>query len=483
MGDKTNMVRTRIAPSPTGFPHIGTIFQALFNYAFAKNANGTFIVRIEDTDRSRYVEGAEDAIFDALNWFGLNPDESVKNPGKYGPYRQSDKQKSGIYKKYAEQLIDLNHAYYCFCTSEDLDAMRKKQQQEGKPPMYDGRCRAIDPHKAKERSLKEPHVIRMKVDYDKHIITIHDDIRGNIEFQKEVIDDQVLLKSDGFPTYHLAVVIDDHDMRITQVIRGEEWISSTPKYVLLRQYFGWDKEPLSFLHTPLLRNPDGSKLSKRHSHAAVSWYQEKGFLPEAILNYLANLVYTNPKGEIFSLQDFVDSFNDRTSLHSVGARFDITKLEWINGEYIRRISTADLKKRIVEYLEKFVALISNRPLKKDDNTIIERTIPLIQTRIKTLSEFWPMVEFFFKAPVSYEKDINKEWISGVVKGLSGVEKWDHETLHQEMTKLADELKVSKSKLFMDIRIAVTGKKIGPPLFESLELLGKDESLHRLRNTA
>ena len=462
-----NKVRVRIAPSPTGFPHIGTIFQALFNYAIAKHDKGTFIVRIEDTDRNRYVDGAEKAIFDALDWFGLIPDESPQHGGSYSPYRQSEK--LDRYKERAQWLVSQNKAYYCFCIPEELDKMRKQQQKEGKPPMYDGRCRKLDPIKANERAKNNSHAIRMKIIYHEDILPIRDDIRGVIKFEKKLIDDQVILKSDGFPTYHLAVVVDDHDMEISHVIRGEEWISSTPKHVLLYQYFGWT--PPSFLHTPLLRNPDGSKLSKRHSHAAVSWYKEQGFLPKAILNYLANLVYNHPKGEIYSLDEFVSSFNDRSKIHSVGARFDIKKLEWINGEYIRKTEIRMLADQIWEFYEK-----------KYPEDLIEKTIPLVRERIKKLSDYLPLAGFFFEEPKNFELDlfVYLNLLEEIINALDKLESWKAAKIGEIMQNLAEKLKIKNSEFFMILRVAVTGKKISPPLNESMEILGKEKVLSRIK---
>ena len=466
------MVRTRIAPSPTGFPHIGTIFQALINYAIAKNAKpkGQFIVRIEDTDRNRYVKGAEEAIFEALEWFGLIPDESPKHGGPYPPYRQSEKLPR--YKERAQWLVEQKKAYYCFCSPEDLEQMRKQQQAAGKPPMYDGRCRTLSSTEVKERIKKESYVIRMKIIYDKSTLDIRDDIRGIIQFKTELIDDQVILKSDKFPTYHLAVVVDDHDMEITQVIRGEEWISSTPKHVLLRQYFGWDDKPLSYLHTPLLRNPDGSKLSKRHSHAAVSWYKKQGFLPEAILNYLANLVYNHPKGEIFTLEEFVKSFTDRTKIHSVGARFNIAKLEWLNGEYIRESKVESLKSKVFNFYER-----------KYDINLIAKTIPLIQERIKKLSDYLPLCEFFFTPPQKYETDLSSKQnlLHKIHDGIEKTHDWRADSIGEHMQVVAKENNVKASEFFMVLRVAITGKKISPPLNESMEILGKTECLDRIKN--
>jgi glutamyl-tRNA synthetase len=467
------MVRTRIAPSPTGFPHIGTIYQVLFDFAFARQNKGKFICRIEDTDRARFVKGAEKVIFDALDWFGLTPDESPLHGGSFGPYRQSER--LGIYQEYAKELISKGHAYYCFCTKERLDQMRQEQNAKKIPPMYDKKCLKLPKEEVEKNiSQKVPYVIRLNIPKNRKI-SFEDMIVGTIEFDSASIDDQVLIKSDGFPTYHMGVVVDDHLMKITHIFRGTEWISSTPKHVLLYEFFGWNM-PIHG-HMPLILNTDGKgKLSKRHGHASVTFYQEKGFLPEAILNYLSNIVWAHPEEkEIYDITEFIRVL-DMKKINSQGARFDLTKLEWMNGEYIRKSNILHLKSKILEYLEKYVP--ESRGV--IDGHFIEKTIPLVQTRIKTLSEYYPMVEFFFKKPESFEKEINTEWMSQTLNVLKNLKSWTHEVMYTELSKLADKLAVSKSKLFMDIRIAITGEKIGLPLFESMELLGKDESVRRLQ---
>jgi len=462
------MVRTRIAPSPTGFPHIGTVYQVLFDYAYAKQHGGTFICRIEDTDRVRFVEGSEQVIYDSLAWFGLLPDESPSAGGPFGPYRQSER--LAIYKKYAEELLEKKHSYYCFCTKERLEQLRGEQTKRKIPPMYDKHCLSL-PKEEIDKKLKEhtPYVIRMDVPQNRKVV-FDDMIVGKVAFESNVLDDQVLIKSDGFPTYHLAVVVDDHLMEITHIFRGKEWISSTPKHVLLYEFFGW-KMPIHG-HLPLILNSDGKgKLSKRHGHASVSFYKEKGFLPEAILNYLSNIVWNHPEGkEIYSLEEFI-TLLDITKITSAGARFDLIKLEWLNGEYIRMKSTSELTDLIYRYFE---TSIKNIPKES-----VAKTIPLIQTRIKTLSEYWPMCEFFFNKPQEYERKINASWLEKSLKTLESMKQWNHEAMYQELSGLAQNLEVSKSKLFMDIRIAITGKKVGPPLFESMEILGKKESMDRL----
>ncbi len=373
------MVRTRIAPSPTGFPHIGTIYQALFNYSWAGKNKGKFIVRIEDTDQARFVEGAEDKIFEAIDWFGLAEDESPRKGGEFAPYRQSER--LDIYKKYSQELIEKNGAYYCFCTKERLDALRSAQSAGRQPTMYDGHCRNLSKEEA-EAKLSEPHVLRLRI--PQKTITVRDEIRGGVEFDPSLIEDTILVKSDGFPTYHFAVVVDDHLMKITHVIRGEEWLSSLPKHIVLYEYFGWEK-PL-FYHTPVLRNPDKLKLGKRHGHANVDWYREEGFLPEAILNFLALMGWSHPRQiEDFDLQEFISLF-DPKDLKPVGPIFDLTKLEWLNGSWIRKLSAGDIKKRLQEFYKSDKEFSS-----VFDSKHIDLLIGLAQSRMKKLSEFKNLV--------------------------------------------------------------------------------------------
>ncbi len=462
-------VRTRIAPSPTGYPHIGTIYQVLFDYAFAKKYNGQFIIRIEDTDRERFVADAEEKIYQAFDWFGLTEDESPRKSGQYKPYRQSERLE--IYKKYAQELVDKGYAYYCYCSKERLEEVRKQMQKEGKSPMYDKHCRNIEvknPAFAKASAGKKNYVIRMKVPENSKI-KIKDEIRGEIEFDSASVDDQVILKTDGYPTYHLAVVVDDHLMKITHIVRGEEWLSSTPKHFLLYEYFGWEK-PL-FFHTPVLRNPDKSKLSKRHGHTNVAWYREQGYLPEAILNFLALMGWSHPEQkEIFSLDEFI-KLVELKDLKAIGPIFDLVKLEWMNGMYIRETQNSKLKFQILEYIGK-----------EYSEDIVEKTIPLIKERIKKFSDYLPLCGFFFKQPTAYDIEMGKykETLKTVYKSLNNIQEWNVMNIGQVLVKTANELGIKNSEFFMMLRVAITGKKISPPLNESMEILGKEECLTRIQ---
>ena len=462
-------VRVRIAPSPTGEDlHIGNVYTALINYVFARQRNGKFIIRIEDTDRARLVPGSEQRILSSIKWLGLNYDEGPDVGGPYGPYRQSER--LDLYRQYAEKLVKEDNAFYCNCSPERLDEMRKQQQSRGFPTIYDGKCKRE--HNQKPKNKNEKYVIRLNIP-EEGKTEFEDVIRGKISFENRLIDDQVLIKSDGFPTYHLAVVVDDHLMKISHCIRAEEWISSTPKHILIYNYLGWH-QPI-FAHGPILRNPDKSKLSKRKNPVWVSWYKQQGFIPEAILNYLALMGWSMPDGkEIFSLNEMMKYFILK-DLKAIGPAFDVRKLEWMNGEYIRKNQSASwrtkLKSQIYEYLEK-----------KYPEEIIDKTIPLIQERIKKLSDYLPLCEFFFQQPQKYELDLSdkKGLIKQIIEELEKLQNFKEDDIGETMQNLATMLKIKNSEFFMFLRIAMTSKKISPPLNESMEILGKDEVLKRLR---
>ncbi|OGE64902.1 glutamate--tRNA ligase [Candidatus Daviesbacteria bacterium RIFCSPLOWO2_02_FULL_36_7] len=475
-------VRTRIAPSPTGYPHIGTIYQAMYDFVFARKYQGRFITRIEDTDRSRFVEGAEQFIFESLDWFGLIADEDLRKGGEYGPYRQSERLE--IYNKYAKQLIDQDYAYYCYCTKERLDLLRSKQQQKKQAPMYDKHCLSLSKEEV-ERNLSEniPHVIRLNVPRDQKIV-VRDAVVGEVVFDSNQIDDQVLIKSDGFPTYHLAVVVDDYLMKITHVFRGSEWLPSTPKHILLYQFLGWGKDIPKYAHVPLLLDPEGAgKLSKRKGHAAVDFYQKEGYLPEAILNFLANIVWNHPSGqEIFSLKEFERAFElepFKVEVKPQGARFDIRKLEWMNGEYIRKMSDSELTKRLQEFLIDHPAKDKIAPL-----------VPLVKERIKKLSDFVPLTDFLWEKPEYDTAEFNKvktenkkEILQQVFEKLEKMEKpWKAEVFEKTFRDLADELKIKAGEMFQLIRIAVSGQSVTPPLFESIQILGEEEACQRVKES-
>lgn len=453
------MVRTRIAPSPTGYPHIGTMYQVLFDYAYAKKHDGKFIVRIEDTDRTRFVEDAEEKLFAALDYFGLSEDESPRKGGPFEPYRQSER--LAIYQEYAKELVDNGHAYYCFCSKERLEEVRLKMQAAKQIPMYDKHCRDLPGEEVEKNLLKSlPCVIRMKIPHDATIV-VKDEIRGDISFVSETIDDQVIMKSDGFPTYHLAVVVDDHLMEITHVVRGEEWLTSTPKHFLLYEYFGWEK-PL-FYHTPALRNPDKSKMSKRHSHTNVSWYQTEGYLPETILNFLALLGWSHPEEkEEFTLEEFIQLF-DLQDIKPVGPIFDLQKLTWLNGIWMRRLNTEILVQRLQAFYkdDEEVSHFLSRPYAFS-------VAELAKTRMRLLKEFKDLI---LPAPYDYSPD-EQQLRASLKAMLREINTWENEDIFAVLKAFQEQYEVS----FKTLYILLTGRKQGLPLSQYMEYLGKDESL-------
>lgn len=463
------MVRTRVAPSPTGFPHLGLVYQALFNYVLTHTYGGSFVLRIEDTDRTRFVEGAEDVIYDSLNWVGLIPDEGPKEGGEYGPYRQSER--LSLYKKYADQLIESGNAYRCFCSKERLEEMRKSQEAKHQAPMYDKTCRNLSKEEvAKNMDEGLSFVVRMKIPQNQKIV-VKDAIVGDVEFDSNQIDDQVILKSDGYPTYHLAVVVDDYSMKITHVFRGTEWLPSYPKHVLLWEYLGLKEEMPVFIHLPVLLNSnEPGKLSKRHAHTSVKYYQEEGYLPEAVLNYLANIVWNHPEGkEIFPLMDFgkamqIDPLH--LDIKSNGVRFDLEKLRWMNGEYIRNLELNVLIEKLNEFF-------------KGDKEVIEvlessngqKLVELARSRMKTLKEFKDLVINQRIKLTTEEKEIAKI----LHLQLNNLQEWNKERILGVIRNVLNEKKIKGNVLYK----IFTGREQGLPLPEAMEILGKGKTLERI----
>lgn len=466
------MIRTRIAPSPTGDDlHIGNLYTALINFVWAKKNKGKFIIRVEDTDRQRLIDGSEKKILTTLKDYGLNYDEGPDVGGPFSPYRQSER--LSLYKEKAEELIKKGAAYYCFCTKERLTQIRNLQLKQKKVPKYDRFCLTHEACNLKHEIYQgdKKYVVRLKIPENREIV-FRDLIRGDIKFRSNDLDDQILLKSDGFPTYHLAVVVDDYFMQISHVIRAEEWISSTPKHILLYEAFAW-RLPV-FAHLPILRNPNRSKLSKRKNPVWASWYLEKGYLPEAILNYLALMGWSHPKQkEIFDLEEFINVF-DLKDVKAVGPAFDIVKLDWMNGEYIRKTKKSNLKTQILKFYKKYC----NRQLSQD---LVEKTIPLISERIKKLSDYLPLTEFMFKRPDKYDVDLSlkKDLLKKIRESLEKIDDWKAIKIGENMQALAKNEKIKTGEFFMTLRVAITGKKISPPLNESMEIMGKDECLARI----
>ena len=481
------MVRLRFAPSPTGYLHIGGLRTALYNYLYAKQKGGKFLLRIEDTDRTRYVEGAIENLIHELKWAGVEADEGVcldengkiTEVGECGPYIQSERVEKGIYNKYAEELIEKGYAYYCFCSKERLDDVKNQQKADGKIPRYDGLCRGVSIEDAKKRIANgESYVIRLKLPENRDIV-FEDIIKGRITINTNDMDDQVLIKADGFPTYHFAVVVDDHLMGITHIVRGDEWISSTPKHIYLYEALGFEK-PI-FVHLPTVLNKSGKKLSKRNDDASVEDFRLKGYLPEALINYLA-LVGWSPESneEILSLDEMVKQFSfDRVS--KSGGVFDVDKLDWVNAQYIRKMEVSELAKLVKPYLVKAGFI-------KED--ICEKRLELItktfQESISRLPEIVEQSRFLFE-DVAVEPDAlkmrNVEHIEilkeKMKEELSQIEEMDEETAKGFMKKVQKASGFKGKDLYMPVRALLTGQVHGPELSNILEILGKGEILRRL----
>lgn len=484
-----NIIKTRYAPSPTGYLHVGGLRTALYCYLVAKKNAGNFILRIEDTDRERFVPGAIENLIRSLNWAGINSDEgvvlsqdgeNVEQVGQNGPYIQSEKLET--YQKYADQLIEEKKAYYCFCSKERLEELRKIQEVNKQPPGYDGHCRNLSLEEAKLRIANgEKYVIRMKMPKE-GTTKFTDLIRGEVEFRNELVDDQVILKTDGFPTYHLAVVIDDHFMEITHAIRGEEWLSSTPKHLVLYDMFGW--QPPQFAHLPLLLNADKSKLSKRQGDVAVEDYRNKGYLPEAVINFVAFLGW-NPgtEKEIFSLDELVQEFSlERVS--KSGAVFNLEKLDWYNKEYLKMIDEnrlLDLCKPLLE--EKYK--ISNSQFS------ISKIIALERERATTLVELAENLRFIFE-DLPYESEIlvwKKDTRDGTKNKLQelynylsnfSVQDWTKKKMEQKVGEWIKEKNYGVGDVLWPMRVALSGQKNSPGPYEIAEVLGKEKSLERMQ---
>lgn len=468
--------RTRVAPSPTGDPHVGTAFMALFDLAWARKTGGEFVLRIEDTDQARLVEGSEQQIYDSLAWLGLNPDEGPHVGGEHGPYRQSER--LATYRPHVERLIAQGHAYYCWCSAERLKAMRdeqavSKQSNTG----YDRLCYGkTEQERAQLPGFTPTPVVRMLIPDDVELV-FPDIIRGEVKAPRP--DDQVILKTDGFPTYHLAVVVDDHLMGINTVVRGEEWISSTPKHILLYRWLGW--EVPAFAHMPLLRNTDKSKISKRKNPAArLMWFKEQGYLPEAVRNFLQLLGYAGDGEEVSTFEEFVAGFS-WSKVNTVGPIFDLKKLDWLNGHYIRSLSADELAERIVDHARE-----NGQWHDGLDVDILRRAVPIIQERLVLLKDALPQLDFLFVDEVAVADDARAaladnagEVLDAAIEVLGDVD-FTAEAIQAELReRIVEGLGIKPKFAFAPLRVAVSGRKVSPPLFESMEILGRDQTIVRL----
>jgi len=475
-------VRVRFAPSPTGYPHVGNIRTAMFNWLLARHTGGKLILRIEDTDVARKVEGAVEAIMDGLKWLGLDWDEGPDVGGDYGPYFQS--QRVEMYRQAAERLVAQGDAYYCYCSPERLEEMRAEQVRRKQPPGYDRYCRDLSPQ---ERSEKEAEgiipVVRFKTPLEGQT-GYRDLIWGDVTFEHSTIDDFVLLKSDGYPTYHLANVVDDHAMEISHVIRAEEWISSTPRHLLL--YRALEQEPPQFVHHPMILGPDRAKLSKRHGAVSIIEYREQGYLPETMFNFLSLIGWSlDDKTEIMSRQQLVESFS-LERIGKTGAIFNRDKLDWMNGVYIRSLSVEDFVQKSLPFLDKGLPAQVKRPLSTD---YAKQIMPLVQERARTLVEVPELVEFFFVDGLKYDagllvgKKMTAELSITVLETarqqLESLAVFSEESLEALLRPLAEELELKTGQLFGALRTAVTGRTAAPPLFQTMAVLGKERCLSRI----
>lgn len=468
-----NKVRTRIAPSPTGDPHVGTAYIALFNRCFAHQHGGEFVLRIEDTDQQRSTDKSEQDILSSLKWLGLSWDEGPGCEGDFGPYRQSER--SSIYTEHIQQLLDNGSAFRCFCTSERLDELRQQQMRDKAQPGYDGHCMSLSQAEVESKcAAGEPHVIRMKIP-DSGECEFEDMLRGKVSIAWSQIDMQILMKSDGLPTYHFANVVDDHLMKISHVIRGEEWINSAPKHILLYQYFGW--EAPKFCHMPLLRNPDKSKLSKRKNPTSIHYYDAMGYLPEALLNYLGMMGWTMPNGEEkFSLSEMEASFDiNRVSLG--GPIFDIEKLNWLNGKYIREeLSDAEFAKRFASW--------AFAPEK------VAQILPLLKQRVERFSDVASLGGFFIDgslelSPESFShKSIDAAMQAKILQfslwKLEALAELNREAVEEELQALATKLDIKIRDFLFPLFVALSGKAVSTSVIESIVILGIDITRARIR---
>ncbi len=471
-------VRVRIAPSPTGYFHVGSARTALFNWLFARHHGGEFVVRVEDTDRTRYDAEAVSDMVDSLRWLGLDWDEGPEVGGDYGPYLQSERLE--LYHRYAEQLVSEGHAYRCYCSPERLAALREQQMAQKTDVGYDRHCRNLT---AAQRSEYEDEgitpVVRLKVPLEGQT-SFHDELYGTITVENKTLDDLILLKSDGFPTYHLGVVVDDHVMEISHIMRGDEWLPSVPKHILIYNAFGW--EPPIFAHLPLILAPEGKgKLSKRHGGVEIRYFREHGYLPEAMVNYLARVGWSyDDKTEIFTREELVRYF-DLSGINNSPARFSYKRLESINAYYIRELEADDLAQRLVPFLRQ-------EGLEVDVADLIP-LVPLIQERLKTLSEAADWIDFFFQEPDDYDANLlvgkkmtvasSHDALQQTRDRLAALPDFEVETIDSALRALADELGLKVGQLLGVVRVAVSGKNVAPPLFETLSILGRERVLARI----
>jgi glutamyl-tRNA synthetase len=476
-------IRVRFAPSPTGYLHVGGARTALFNYLFAKHMGGTFILRIEDTDRNRFVQGALQEIFESMKWLGLSWDEGPEAGGRFGPYIQSER--TDLYKKRADELLQKGLAYRCFCTPQRLEEVRRSREKDKLPTSYDRHCRNLT--KEEEKQLLDqakPHVIRFKVQPDRTVV-FTDMIRGNIEYGSNILDDLVLLKSDGFPTYHLANVVDDHEMEITHVLRGDEWIASTPRHILLYEAFGW--APPQFAHMPVILDASGGKLSKRKGAASVMDYKNRGILPDALFNFLALLGWAPGGGderEKMEREEIVGAFSIE-KISPKAAVFDEKKLDWMNGKYLSETSVEKLAFEVARHWKEKGVVSTDKP---DNDPYLLAVIRLLKDRSKRITEIVDNSMYFFKDPEAYEEKATKKHfkpetvsvLSSLMEKISAIDTFSQTSLDGVYHEYAQSSGIQLGDLVHPTRLAISGVSFGPGLFELMEVLGKETVIRRMK---
>lgn len=483
-------IKVRFAPSPTGFVHIGSLRTALYNYLFAKQQNGDFLIRIEDTDRTRLVEGAVEALLNSMEWSGIKVDEGVSYKdgkiiqlGQNGPYIQSERLE--IYQKYIEELLEKGYAYHCFCTKERLESLREEQKAKGEDPMYDGYCRNLSKEEVQKRiEAGEEYVIRLRIPENKDV-EFDDIVRGKISINSNTIDDQVLIKSDGFPTYHFAVVVDDHLMEITHVIRGEEWLTSTPKHVLLYEMFGW-KAP-TFVHLPNILGKDRKKLSKRQGDVGVHDFQNKGYLPEGLINYIALLGWSpEDEQEIFKMDELIEKF-DLSRVSNSGGIFDVEKLNWVNSHHIKEYDIEKLVDIAVDFIVNDGAMTKDECKEKRNWLLL--AMDTLRERMSYLAEFPSLIRPYLKDDMEIEEDakefMTNEHMPKLLEILEKEIKSKGEITAENTEEIFGVIKsegIKGKNLFMGVRVLVTGNSHGPDMPKTMELLGKDRILKRLEQS-
>lgn len=474
------MVRLRFAPSPTGFLHVGGLRTALFCWLYARQQSGKFIFRLEDTDQKRLVEGAETDLIHMLEWAGIELDEGPEIGGDFGPYRQSERLE--IYRQHVHKLLDEDHAYPCFCSTERLDNLRDEQRANGEIPRYDGLCRRLKKEESARRVVSgETHVVRMKIPEIPETLVLNDLIRGRVSIETSQTEDQVIVKSDGFPTYHLAVVVDDHLMQITHVVRGEEWLPSFPKHLLLYRYFGWD--PPEFAHLPLILNPDRTKLSKRQGDVAVEDFRDQGFLAETLVNFISLLGWSPADDrELFTLAELIEEFSFGR-VNKSGAVFDREKLNWMNQQYIQNLDQQDLVRRVAPFVAKTVYA-------EQDMDLLEKAVKILQPRLVTLAETAKRLALFFdEEPQATDPEVfsllkeesSKLVLAEFIKQLQTIKKLNEENLGSVVKNVQTVTNIKGKNLWMPLRYAITLEAQGPDLKLIVDLFGREKCMRLALN--